>query len=259
MEKSTWPDGYAVAPHWVMRNPLIPPHAKLVYVYLEGRLNEEGVCWPSHTTTADELGLSPASVKRAVSWLKDNQLLRIQRRSKGYGTFNIYALPKRLPDHLRPKDQDDLLGPKDQNEGPKDQNEGDQKVSVIHKEEPIEEQPREEEPTLTAKTNPFDEFWTAYPRKDGKATARKAFTKAAKKVGPGFLVVAAVEYRQWCERSGQERQFIPHASTWLNGERWEDERPEPTETNRMQGHLALVQELWENEHVDKPHNQLEEG
>jgi hypothetical protein len=85
-----FPDGYAAAPHWVMRNALIPPHAKLVYVYMEGRLNEDGVCWPSHTTTAGELGISEASVKRAVTWMRKNKLVTVKRKSKGYGTYNIY-------------------------------------------------------------------------------------------------------------------------------------------------------------------------
>lgn len=234
-----------------MRNPLIPPHAKLVYVYLEGRLNEEGVCWPSHATTAAELGLSPASVKRAVSWLKDNALLTISRRSKGFGTFNIYALPKRLPDHLRPKDQTDLLEPKDQNEPPKDQIDPDQKLSVIHKEEPLEEQPTEAEPLFS----PFDEFWKAYPRKKGKGQARTAWVKAVKKVDPAVIVAAAVQFRQWCQQDGTEPQFIAHPSTWLNGERWLDERDAPTD--KMQGHIALIAELWENETVDNPQKQLE--
>jgi hypothetical protein len=240
-----------------MRNPLIPPHAKLVYVYLEGRLNEQGVCWPSHETTASELGLSPASVKRAVSWLKDNDLLTITRRSKGYGTFNIYGLPKVLPAHLSPKDQSDLLEPKDQNETPKDQNEGDQKVSVIHKEEPLEEQPKEVEPILTAIPHPFDEFWKAYPRKEGKAHAKKAFIKAVGKVGAEFLVYAAVQYRQWCERENMEKQFIPHASTWLNGERWDDERVSNQKQTPVQGWLSLLNESVDNDSQGYPQKQLE--
>lgn len=95
--------------------------------------------------------------------------------------------------------------------------------------------------------HPFDEFWIAYPRKEGKAPARKAFDKAAKKVGGSFLVMAAVEYRQWCERSDKEKEFIPHAATWLNQERWDDERIEPQqEQTRVQGWIALLNETVDN-------------
>lgn len=235
-----------------MRNPLIPPHAKLVYVYLEGRLNEDGVCWPSHETTANDLGISSASVKRAVSWLKDNDLVNISRRSKGFGTFNIYGLPKRLPDHLRPKDQTDLSVPKDQDKGPKDQNRGDQKVSVIHKEEPLEEQPTEVEPI----SNPFDEFWKAYPRKKDKGHARKTWDRVVKATDPAVIIAAAVQFRQWCEQDGTEPEFIPYPTTWLNGERWTDER-DPAKPTRMDAHIAHIQELWETKTVETPQKQLE--
>lgn len=93
----------------------------------------------------------------------------------------------------------------------------------------------------------FDEFWTAYPRKEGKGQARPAFDRAAKKVGEAVIVTAAVEYRQWCDSEGKEKRFIPMPATWLNGERWTDERVTTQPPDRMQGHLAHIKELWETE------------
>lgn len=104
--------------------------------------------------------------------------------------------------------------------------------------------------------NAFDEFWTAYPRKEGKGQARPAFNRAEKKVGAAVIIAATVEYRQWCESEGKEKRFIPMPSTWLNGERWSDERVSTQEPDRMQGHLAHIRELWENEAVENP-RQLE--
>jgi hypothetical protein len=103
----------------------------------------------------------------------------------------------------------------------------------------------------------FDEFWTAYPRKIGKGQARKAWVKAAKTTEPSVLIGAAVAFRQWCEREQTEQQFIPHASTWLNGERWLDELVSTRKPDRMQAHLAHIAELWENQPVDNPQKQLE--
>lgn len=105
--------------------------------------------------------------------------------------------------------------------------------------------------------HPFDEFWKAYPRKEGKAHAKKAFIKAVGKVGAEFLVYAAVQYRQWCERENTEKQFIPHASTWLNGERWEDERVSTQKTTPVQGWLALLNESVDNDSQGYPQKQLE--
>lgn len=82
----------------------------------------------------------------------------------------------------------------------------------------------------------FDRFWTAYPRKVGKPKARSAFKAAMKKcdlrdMGEGLR--RWVEY--WVERD--EPQFIPHPTTWLNQERWND-IPPPLQS-RNEGVAAL--------------------
>jgi DNA-binding transcriptional regulator YhcF (GntR family) len=71
----------------------------------------------------------------------------------------------------------------------------------------------------------FDEFWAAYPRKDGKAAARKAWAGAAKKKPPRELIAEARRWSGLWSAAHYQKRFIPHASTWLNGERWEDESP----------------------------------
>jgi hypothetical protein len=66
----------------------------------------------------------------------------------------------------------------------------------------------------------FDRFWSAYPRKIGKGAAQKAWAAAVRKADPD-RIIEAVERYAWPE----DPSFIPHASTWLNGQRWEDELP----------------------------------
>ena len=67
----------------------------------------------------------------------------------------------------------------------------------------------------------FIEFWSAYPKKQNKVAAQKAWRKLRpapelrEQIHAGLA--AQRESRQWVEG------FIPHASTWLNGRRWEDE------------------------------------
>jgi hypothetical protein len=73
----------------------------------------------------------------------------------------------------------------------------------------------------------FDSFWSAYPRKTDKAAARKAWVKLKPDADLLAVMLAALERQkrshQWAKNGGE---FIPHASTWLNKRRWEDE-PEP--------------------------------
>lgn len=70
----------------------------------------------------------------------------------------------------------------------------------------------------------FDTFWQLWPRREGKANAVKAWQKARKKISESELVEKARAYVT--SPTVPEKQFVPHAATWLNGERWNDE-PDP--------------------------------
>lgn len=72
----------------------------------------------------------------------------------------------------------------------------------------------------------FALFWEAYPRKTDKQDALKAFRKLKPDGELMLRMMAALEQQkispQWTKDG---RQFIPHAATWLNGRRWEDQMP----------------------------------
>lgn len=69
-------------------------------------------------------------------------------------------------------------------------------------------------------TEEFTAFWDAYPKHQGKATARTAFEKVDV---PLQVLLDAIEEqkksRQWTKDGGD---FIPMPTTWLNQRRWED-------------------------------------
>ena len=70
----------------------------------------------------------------------------------------------------------------------------------------------------------FDKFWTAYPNKKSKGEAKKAWDK----IKPDELLLETIlstiekakTSKQWTDDNGQ---YIPHPTTWLNREGWEDE------------------------------------
>lgn len=67
-------------------------------------------------------------------------------------------------------------------------------------------------------TEDFELFWKSYPRHEAKSSAMKAFKKV--KVDINVLLQAIAQQKnskQWKDN------IIPHASTWLNQSRWEDE------------------------------------
>ena len=68
----------------------------------------------------------------------------------------------------------------------------------------------------------FDEFWSLYPRKVAKAVARKSFAKLNEKQQLDACKALPNHLAYWKSKE-TELEFIPHPSTWLNQERWEDE------------------------------------
>jgi len=77
----------------------------------------------------------------------------------------------------------------------------------------------------------FDIFYKAYPRKRGKAAARKSWDKIKLTPELYIKIIDALKIqtasRDWKKDNGQ---FIPYPATWLNQQRWEDEVKEHYES-----------------------------
>lgn len=67
---------------------------------------------------------------------------------------------------------------------------------------------------------PFDDFWRAYPNKVAKPLARKSFEKHVK---AGVRPEAIMDGLEAAKARWTDPKYIPHPSTWLNQERWNDE------------------------------------
>lgn len=80
---------------------------------------------------------------------------------------------------------------------------------------------------ILSESNPiqsrFADFWDLYPRKEAKEKAKSSW-KSANGDSAYDLIIAGLERAkrsdQWQKDGGK---FIPHAATWLNQKRWEDE------------------------------------
>lgn len=77
----------------------------------------------------------------------------------------------------------------------------------------------------------FDELWQLWPRKVAKATAKAKYRLAVRKgADPQHInAQAAAQVAVW-KSTGKDPQFIPHASTWLNQGRYDDEVENPNQT-----------------------------
>lgn len=85
----------------------------------------------------------------------------------------------------------------------------------------------------------FDELWSVYPRRVGKATARKSFLKATEHWPAEDIIEGAK--RLASDPNLPELQFIPHPATWLNREGWTDD-PYPDRGGKKQETKRLIDE-----------------
>lgn len=70
----------------------------------------------------------------------------------------------------------------------------------------------------------FRKFWDVYPRKVGKAAARKAWSKAMDRgVTPLDVIAGAERYRDDPNRRRRGLEYTKHPGPWLNDERWSDD------------------------------------
>ena len=78
----------------------------------------------------------------------------------------------------------------------------------------------------------FDEFWKLYPRKTNKSFAIKCFSKVKPNQELMLTIMNALRKQipLW-----KDPLFIPHASTWLNNKRWEDEEASTTKADKFAG------------------------
>lgn len=63
----------------------LPNRAIAVYLYLRGRANKEGFCWPAVPTMARELKVSESTIRRALRDLVQEGFLKVEERQRESG------------------------------------------------------------------------------------------------------------------------------------------------------------------------------
>lgn len=102
--------------------------------------------------------------------------------------------------------------------------------------EKTREDERREEHRISESDASFAAFWEAYPRKEGKIAAEKAWPKATK-AADGDHERIVLGAKRFATDPNRTAEFTPHPTTWLNAGRWDDE-PLPARLDRN-GHEAV--------------------
>ena len=177
------------------------PTAKFVLIILANYADEFGCCYPSHRHIADIIGLKDTKgvAKYINEFEKDGFLVKQKRKNEDGGfTSNRYILNIGIQNPMG--------------------------VRTIR--ERVSEPHNTKEDTKDNRL--FEEFWKIYPRRIAKKKARQIFEKHKdqERIIEGAKRFAVLNNKT-------DEKFIPHPTTWLNGERWNDEMKQPVKRNDL--------------------------
>ncbi|EHH7548809.1 helix-turn-helix domain-containing protein [Escherichia coli] len=203
------------------------PLRKLVLIKLADNANDNGECWPSYQHVADQCEVSRSTVKSHIRALEEMGLLKREFRRKGeLNQSNVFYLTLDNAQQIQPESGGAGAAPRTYHSfepvnEPKN-------IMFEHVRTECEKSHDRHEETDKA----FEEiFWCAGMRKAGKKNAASAFRtqfrewrKTTRGTASEFATMLAEDIA--C-RNGKQFGFdrlLP--SSYLNGQRWNDEKPE---------------------------------
>jgi hypothetical protein len=188
---------------------------KLVLLALADNANDGGECFPSMETIARKCDLSEQAVRNWIKEMEEEKWLVVDRSHK-LKRSNIYALTPPTP--LTPNAVDPQQGlPRPPTPLTPTPNAVDPNRQGTVK-----------EPSLSQIQVQAEALWKAYPRKAGKKPGLKAIIKSLKSNKFEDLLKATHKFCAMWEGE-PDKTFCPHAATWFNQERFNED---PTEWTR---------------------------
>ena len=223
-----------------MKQKGLKPATKIVLYWLADHHNgETGDCFPSHKRLAECCEMTRQSIINNLKILEEKNLIKIipRFRENGSHTSNIYEL-------LLIDIDEDKKVVKNFDEGSKKTSR--KLVKKLHTHNLVNNIPVKKHIIPEEYKGwygcAFEYFWSMYPRKVGKAKAWDAFYNAIGLVNKDLIYNAVEQFADSVKN--KEPKFIPHASTWLNQERWLDDIELPEELNNIdKGFRTLVNDI----------------
>ena len=231
-------DDFTLIPNSISRSTELPTRAKAVYIFM--RSHRDG--WNITTTSvAHALGMNKDTVAKAINDLiESGHMRRIEKRAESgrFAGWDYEVLSGYFP-VSEEFGSGDLAGSGKPASGkPASGNSGRIRRLYSKKTKEITSLSQEDHAQTSGsserepRSDRFDEFWDAYPRKVGKKKARAKFAAAVKAAGDVQRVIDGARRLaadpNLPERSDPDWRFVPHPTTWLNEGRWDDEEPLPS-------------------------------
>ncbi|EFO2998625.1 helix-turn-helix domain-containing protein, partial [Escherichia coli] len=189
--------------------------------------NDNGECWPSYQHVADQCEVSRSTVKSHIRALEEMGLLKREFRRKGeLNQSNVFYLTLDNAQQIQPESGGAGAAPRTYHSfepvnEPKN-------IMFEHVRTECEKTPDRHEETDKA----FEEiFWCAGMRKAGKKNAASAFRtqfrewrKTTRGTASEFATMLAEDIACRLGKQFGFDRLLP--SSYLNGQRWNDEKPE---------------------------------
>lgn len=99
----------------------------------------------------------------------------------------------------------------------------------------------------------FAEFWSIYPKREGRKAAVAAYRRALRDTDHATIMAGLRSTVALWQAERRDRQYVPHPTTWLNQGRWADEHPTlPGADPAQQRPATLMQCTAAGEHERHP-------
>jgi hypothetical protein len=187
--------------------------ARVVMLAIADHQGELGA-WPSIETLAKAANASERSVKRDIADLEALGELRVERRKAPTGgqyRANLYWITLQNSDVT-----DSVFTSSEVTDSVSEVTDSVSEVTAVG---PITLNRTLDRNTTPSKEVLFEQFWSAYPKKEGKKPAYKAFQSALTRVSFEDIIAGVIRYKNGDK---VKRGFIMLASRWLNEDHWED-------------------------------------
>lgn len=212
---------WAVVPATVLYDDTIPANAKLLYGQITQMTGADGCCGMTNAQLAEPNGLCEDSVSRLIKALEKAGHIELRYAPDardGHPTRSIYQVLQAPP--LTGKNADKLTGKKTDPLSAKKSMGNVLNNNILPPKSP--HGGRRAKSAAEWKPERFEGFWKFYPRGEGRQAAIRAWDRLrpddALIVEIGRALTAQKASPEWMAGIG-----IPHASTYLNQQRWTDE------------------------------------
>jgi len=209
---------FSIVPMWVLTDLVETkqPEALRLYVALSKWTNGlGGTCYPSRSSIARFIGCSDRTVDYYVKALVSIGALTVDRRvdDTGLHSSSIYTVlvVRTVAKHASPPPVADFATGSEADF-----------AQTNTQLEPIPNEPYSLLTPAEMSLKSFDEFWNLYPRKVGKKKCRTAWKNLTQTQRASAITAIGAHVAYW-ERAGRSSETIPHPTTWIHGESWDDE------------------------------------